>query len=212
MACQETSNRKAATLTESSDIAIIENNELTKGAVGSFFNFQYPTYAVWDDYEFPVNNLRVNPATSKPDYSATDCVYNFAASGTETVTGNGHFPHWWYIGTSVYPHVHWTQRATGDIAWSLTYKIWDNGTVEPDWATADLTGSVFAYSASGTAQISTLATIDCSSITGLSPNVKIKLSRLGDATADTYTLVSEFMKFDFHLQKDANGSDSQFVK
>ena len=212
MACQETSNRKSTTISGSSDVALILHNELRTAKLGSVFSGTYPAYATWDDYEFPVNNLRINPATSKPDYSFTDLVYLFDDASTETIGGNGHLPHRWYIGSSISPHVHWTARTTGDVLWRLNYKMWDNATVEPAWTTMD-TSSVYAtYTSSGDAMISEFSDITCSALTAVSPNIKMKLSRVGGATADTYIGDAEFLKFDIHFQSDSTGSTTKYVK
>lgn len=211
MACNETSNRRSDALTESSDIAMIVRNEIRTFKMGASFSTAYPAYATWDDYEFPVNNLRINPATSKPDYSFTDVVYLFDDGSTETIAGNGHLPHAWYTGSDISPHVHWTARTTGDVLWRLTYKIWDNFTTEPAWATLDTTTVIEAYTASGDAMISEFTDITCSALTTVSPNIKIKLSRVGGATADTYVGDVEFLKFDFHIKKHRTGSATEYA-
>ena len=40
---------------------------------------------VWDDFDFSVNNLRINPNTAKPDYNEIEGEYLFDDSTTETV-------------------------------------------------------------------------------------------------------------------------------
>lgn len=168
----------------------------------------------WDDYEFPINALRINPGTSKPDYDYTEVELLFDDASTETVVGNGHLPHNWKLKTHIYPHVHWIQRASGIVVWQLAFKIWDNNEQEPALFTEiETTEAIFAYTHPGNlGQISSFAPIDMINISGISPNIKIRLSRLGGDVADTLVGDAAMVKFDFHYEIDQPGSRQAYVK
>lgn len=167
----------------------------------------------WDDFWFSVNNLRVNPATLKPDFSETEVEYLFDPSSTETIVGSRISEHRFKVAPSVWiPHVHWAQSAAGHVVWQLEYKMWGAGAPEPSWTTiTNNTSSVFTYTSGTIQQISEFPPINMSS-TSLAINVKIRLSRLGANVLDTYALDARFMGFDFHVPIDMLGSHEEYVK
>ena len=169
---------------------------------------------VWDDYEFPMTSVRINPATSKPDFDFDTVDLLFDKDSTETVVGNGQLPHSWKIASSLMPHVHWTQKAAGVVVWQLEYKIWDETGVEPSGFTTITTSTVInAYTSGDIAQISTFAAIDLSAITAVSPTIKVRLSRLGGDGSDTYDQDAATQKFDFHRENDTpGGSHAEYSK
>jgi len=84
----------------------------------------------YDDFDFNITNLRINPATLKPDFDYVEGEYLFDAATTETVIGSKITKHEFKVGTGVagsniwYPHVHWVQSNSGNVLWGLEYKIW----------------------------------------------------------------------------------------
>ena len=82
----------------------------------------------WDDLTFPVNNLKVNPATSKPDENTDTIQYLFDDTAIETVRGTGQTSHSQKMNTSLFCHVHWIQHAVGNVTWELNYTIYPPNT------------------------------------------------------------------------------------
>ena len=169
--------------------------------------------ADWDDYEFPISNLRINPVTSRPDFDFDEVEYLFDDNSTETVVGNGHLPHRWLIGSDLKPHIHWAQESSGEVTWQLEYKLWNNGDSEPSgFTTLQSNGPVFSYVSGSISQITALPSIDASLIDDVSPNLKVRVSRLGASGTDTYVGDARFWKFDIHYQVDSFGSREEYLK
>lgn len=167
----------------------------------------------WDDYEFPMTSVQKNPATSKPDFDFANVLVLFDGGSTETVVGLGHLPHSWKIGSSIYPHVHWIQEDAGVVKWQLEYKLFDNNSLCPaSFTTITTVSVVFTYASGALGQISYFPAIDCSALTGVSPNLIVRLSRLGGDAADTYSGDAKTLKFDFHFEKDSFGSREEYIK
>jgi len=171
---------------------------------------------VWDDFSFPVNNLRVNPVTSKPDYNQDEIEFLFDDSTTETVSGSRITSHKFKTGVSGLewrPHVHWIQESSGDVVWQLQYKIHCIGDDEPSWSSPiTTTAKSRPYVSGALHQISSFAPIDVSSIDTTACIVKVRVSRLGGDAADTYVGDARFDSFDFHVPIDQMGSRQEFIK
>ena len=169
----------------------------------------------WDDFDFSVSNLRVNPVTSKPDYDQNEGEYLFDDSTTETVVGSRISRHEFAQDQEEWrPHVHWVQNASGNVVWQLEYKIWPSNTIEPvSYTSISAFTPEFTYSSGSLHQITSLPVVD---VTPYSNNtammVKVKVSRLGGDTNDTMSGDARFLGFDFHVQIDALGSRQEFIK
>jgi hypothetical protein len=169
----------------------------------------------WDDFSFPVSGLRINPATSKPDYDQNEIEFLFDAGTTETVVGVQISRHEFAQDQLLWmPHVHWVQDAVGNVVWQLEYKIWAANTVEPVGFTAiSAFTPEFAYTSGSIHQITSLPDIDVTPYSSSTAMVvKIKISRLGGDSNDTKSGDARFMSFDFHVQIDAFGSRQEFIK
>ena len=167
----------------------------------------------WDDFDFPVSGLRVNPATSKPDYDQDEDEFLFDASSTERVQGAKISLHAFKLDAEEWrPHVHWVQENSGNVVWQLEYKLWPAGEAEPDWVTITTIAKEFTYTSGSIHQISAFTPIDVSSYYSTAIEVKIRVSRLGANAADTYTGDARFMGFDFHVPIDRFGSEEEYTK
>jgi len=169
----------------------------------------------WDDFAFPVNGLRVNPTTSKPDYDSTEGEFLFDDSSIEIVVGKQITQHRFKTGTGVEwrPHVHWLQESAGDVKWQLDYKIDPANTAEGSYTSITTTTAEFTYSSGVLHQISVFPVIDMSSYDTTAAVVTIRLSRVGNDVADTYTGDVRFQSFDFHVPIDQrSGSRQEFIK
>lgn len=164
----------------------------------------------YEDFDFNVNNLRISPTTSKPDYDQVEGEYLFAI--TEEVHGNKITKHAYKIGAGViwYPHLHWAQTQNQVVNWQIDYKIWAANTLEPAWTTAqNRVSDEFTYTSGTLHQITKFASIDMSSYNSAALHVKIRIRRI----ADTYTGDARFMGFDFHVPVDQPcGSRQEFIK
>jgi len=169
----------------------------------------------WDDFDFSVNNLRINPSTSKPDFNYNEAEYLFDAASTETVVGAKISKHAYKTQAAEWrPHIHWAQSNAGVVKWQLEYKIWAANTAEPaSFSTIVATVPEFAYTTGTIHQITEFSPVNMSSYTSAALYVKVKISRLGGDVADTYTGDARFMGFDFHVPIDQpRGSRDEFTK
>jgi len=197
------------TINESGDLeSFVADGKVTKHPFKVSDN--YP----WDDFAFSVNNLRVNPATSKPDFDETEGEYLFDDSSTETVVGAQISRHEFAQDQQEWrPHVHWVQEAVGNVVWQLQYKIWPANTVEPAYTTISAFTPEFAYTSGSLHQITSLPPVDVTSYSNSTAMmVKVKISRLGGDANDTIVGDARFLGFDFHVQVDAFGSREEFTK
>lgn len=171
---------------------------------------------VWDDFSFPVGNLRVNPVTSKPDYDDTENEFLFDDASTETVVGSGITSHGFKTGVPGLewrPHVHWIQENAGDVVWQLEYKIHCANELEPAWsAPITTTSKEFTYTSGSLHQISEFTPIDVSGIDVTACVVKVRISRVGGSGLDNYVGDARFDSFDFHVPIDQLGSRMEFIK
>lgn len=172
--------------------------------------------AVYDDFSFPVSNLRVNWVTSKPDYDQNEIEYLFASNTTETVVGAQITKHSFKSGgegNMWFPHIHWGQATAGVVKWQLEYKIWCANTTEPgSYTVITTTDSEFPYTSGVLHQVSSFTPIDLSIIDTTVCIVKVKVSRLGGDAEDTYPADARFQSFDFHVLIDQLGSRQEFIK
>ena len=179
-------------------------------AINPFFS---PDFTAWDD-------VRVSAQTTRPGSSApvwTNIVggvstYVFADAQSNYVEFSCQIPHGFKEGSNIYPHIHWgpADTSAGDTRWSLIY----------DWVnvgspfTAPSTTIYVTDTASGVAndhQIAAFAPIDGTGME-ISSMLLCKLTRLGSDGADTLAAGANFYEFDFHIEMDSLGSDSEYVK
>lgn len=167
----------------------------------------------FDDFDFSVNNLRINPATSKPDYDYNEGEFLFDPAATETVTGNKITKHKFKMPCALwYPHIHWMQSASGNVLWQLEYKIIPFGEIEPvSYTTIQTVQQEFTYVSGTIHQISEFTPIDMTGFNSYAMHVKVKVSRIGGNAADTYTPEARFIGFDFHVPIDSIGTYDEFT-
>lgn len=170
---------------------------------------------VWDDFSFPVTNLKINPLTSKPDYNQNTIEYLFDPNTNETLYGSQITRHEFAHGESNilwHPHIHWIQTQLGVVKWKLEYSIHCLGELEPSFTTITTTSVVVTYISGNIHQISSFDPIDVSGIDVTACIVKVKITRLADDIEDTYTVDARFNSLDFHVPIDQLGSRQIFVK
>lgn len=178
---------------------------------GMYYNDTY-----WDDLRVPLTNTRINPAQSEPDFDDTgDGIFAWGFEVTNDSVASLHFiaqlPHGYKIGTDLDTHIHWMPSSTntGDVIWKVFYKIAAiNGTFSAidSFRVADAAdGTILKH------QLTDLGDIDGSGL-GISSMIIGNITRLGDATDDTFTGTVYGLEIDFHYQISSPGSEEEYVK
>lgn len=179
-------------------------------------NNQPKSEYVWDDWSFPVTNLRQNAVTFKPDFDQDNIEYLFDPSDDETLIATGISSHTFKlgeIGMTWRPHVHWVQEAVGRVVWLLEYKLWPANTLEPStWIAIESTDDEFTWNSGSLHQITIFPYIDASGFDSTAVCGKFKITRLGTDTGDTYAIDARFLSFDIHVPIDQLGSRQEFIK
>lgn len=167
---------------------------------------------VYDDLRFPATQLRVNPATSLPNFDYTEIGFLFDDGSTETLYIIAQMPHSWKEESTIYPHVHWmpTSTNTGSVLWRMEYKWVSIGDTTP----GSFTSIDILDAADGIALKHQIAPFPAISGVGkgLSSILSIKLSRVGGDASDTYTADALLKEFDIHYEIDTLGSREEYVK
>lgn len=169
---------------------------------------------VWDDLRVSLSTAK--PGVTSPSYDTfIDGVEAYAFSKTveQSVQFEVQLPHSWVQGTELRPHIHWSPGAstdTGVVRWALEY-TWANpvaspGNVFPN--TVTLTGDQAAAGAYHH-QITSFGTI---SGTGkrVSSVLVCRLSRVGNASQDTFDDVAFGLSVDFHILNSGDGSVDEY--
>lgn len=134
-------------------------------------------------------------------------------------------PHGYKVGSSIFPHVHWTTAAgtlaalSGspqgtNVVWGLEYSTIAIGGNFPN--TTIITSNYIIppiTSLTGTAQhlITPLGTISGSGLS-ISTVLVCRLFRMVDNAADTFTNEAGLLGIDFHYEMDTQGSRTEYVK
>jgi len=142
----------------------------------------------------------------------------YAFQSTNEVFFTAQMPHGWKVGTSMYPHVHWTPgphgvvEGTKTVAWTLDYTIADIGGTFGASATLDMTDTCTGVNEAHL--MTPTPELDCSAITGPSAMLVCRLYRAaGDTWAGTVPADSPFLlEIDFHYEQDTLGSRTPSAK
>jgi hypothetical protein len=167
----------------------------------------------WEDLRFPVNAVRKNAGTSKPDdvshIGNTICL-GFDNVASEGVTFSAQMSHTWLQGSSIRPHVHWspTDDSDGSVRWQLEYS-WAN--INGTFPTVATVGITDAAASQWAHQIAFLPTLDGTGKT-YSSMLMLKLVRNVSHADDDYAADAGFLEFDFHYEVDSMGSEEPGAK
>lgn len=171
----------------------------------------------WDDLRFPASLANPAGSASPPGYDTTNGGLLFAAAGTELVFFQAQLPHFWAIGTTLFPHCHWqkTTSAAGNVYWQLEYKWCPIGEVMDatftTLASSTVVGGTPDDDTANQHLITALGEINGSGKT-ISDMLLLKFSRIGGNAADTYGSDARLLEFDIHIQNDGRGSLLEFQK
>lgn len=145
-------------------------------------------------------------------------LWMFSASIEQELYFTVQIPHEYKIGSTLYPHVHWT-TVTGtpsgtNVVWGLEYTAiaiagsFPNTTI----VTANSVISIIG-SPTGTGQhiITALGTISGTNL-GISSILVCRLFRATDNASDTFANEVGLLGFDIHYEQDTQGSRQEFIK
>lgn len=164
----------------------------------------------FDDLRIPLTQTKQG-ATAKPDFDYTNIGYLFPQNDPDEILYIiAQMPHSWKQGSTIYPHIHYSQDESGQPVFKIDYK-WVNtgGTLPAEFTTLALNTNVFTYS-SGT--IHQICGSGGTGIAGtgktLSSLLLIKLYR------DDNVVSGDVLAYDFdiHFQIDGYGSKTEYGK
>lgn len=141
----------------------------------------------------------------------------FAAGSEQEVYFQVQMPHSYKVGTTLYPHVHWTTTTTTptttNVVWRLEYTIMSFGGNFGNTSTTTTSTVVGETAPSGVGQhlISSLGTIDGTNV-GISTFIVCRLYRQVGHVDDTFVDPAGLLGFDIHYERDTQGSRSAFTK
>jgi hypothetical protein len=126
-------------------------------------------------------------------------------------------PHSYKVGSTLYPHVHWTTSSgtptTTNVVWGLEYSVVAIGGTYS--TTTIITGNniLAAISPTGTGQhlITSLGTISGTGL-GISTVLVCRLYRKAGDALDTFSSSTGLLGVDFHFEKDTEGSRGEYTK
>ena len=168
----------------------------------------------WDDLRVSANATKINPATSKPDYStfiSNTKTFLFDPDSDEGVTFDLQFSHAYAHETPVEPHVHWapTTADTGIVVWGLECTYAEiSGTFGIPWVITTTQAGTGAYVHS----YAELPEVSMTGIDTVSSMWSCYLYRDADASNDTYTGDAALIEFDVHFLADTLGSREEAEK
>lgn len=141
------------------------------------------------------------------------------AAGLESMSFTVQLPHAWKEGSTIFPHLHWTPRATrtGDVEWNFEYTWANYNPTTPVVFPAITTNTVVATGpfTANTHLITPLSTANAGLVaTGktVSSILICKIWRNSGNVADTYADDAGLLFIDFHYEVDALGSRQEYVK
>jgi len=182
----------------------------------------YGAARAWHDELRPLIGERLTTPAGRIDYNFDKIGVDFqdnAQYPDDFVALTIQLDHDWSQGDDLDLHLHWGQESADVPNWLIGWRIYDNGEDHTGAFTlAKYIDLKFAYAASPIMQISDLADIDASSLTGVSAFLDVHIYR--DTTnasglfAGADPLVGDaFAKeFDVHLRRDGFGSDLEYTK
>lgn len=175
---------------------------------------------LWDDIRVPANVVSL-PGPPEPDWElfVPDKIFALAFDDTveEEVYFNVQMPHGYKIGTTIYPHVHFSTvvPSGGNVVWGLEYTL--ASYLDPFFPTV-LTLATGVVSA-GLPWLHYVANFSPPIVNGvpylihtLSTMLLCRLFRDATNLNDTYPGDAFLLEIDFHYQKDDLGSVQEWVK
>lgn len=145
-------------------------------------------------------------------------LWMFSASTEQELYFTVQIPHSYKVGTTLYPHVHWTTYTgtpTGtNVVWGLEYSVIAIAGSFPTTTTLTANAVISLIGTpSGTGQhiITPLGTINGTGL-GISTIIICRLYRATGDANDTFANETGLLGMDFHYEKDTEGSRREFIK
>jgi hypothetical protein len=145
-------------------------------------------------------------------------LWMFSASSEQEVYFTIQIPHGYKVGSDIFPHVHWT-TATGtpsgtNVVWGLEYTasaIGGNFPVTNTLTSNSIIPVIGSPSGTGQHLITSLGAISGTGL-GISTVLVCRLFRATSNVSDTFANEVGLLGIDFHIEKDTEGSRSEFSK
>ncbi|MCF8273246.1 MAG: hypothetical protein K9I95_05380 [Flavobacteriaceae bacterium] len=175
---------------------------------------------VWDDLRVSLDKGSSSASLEYFSGSSGGQIWYFRNNeGLEAMSFQVQLPHSYKEGTTIYPHLHWTPRATesGDIEWNFDYTWVNYDATTPLVFSAKTTNTVVA-TGGFTANTHMITALSSGNVgldgTGkkISSILICRLWRNSGDTQDTYVDDAGLLSLDFHYQIDMVGSRSTFAK
>lgn len=140
-------------------------------------------------------------------------------AGVEAMSFTVQLPHSWKEGTAIYPHLHWTPKATGtgNVEWNFEY-TWVNYNSSTPEVFPAITTSVVLSSGPFTANTHLITPLT-SGNAGISASGKkissilvCRIWRNSSNSNDTYAANAGLLFLDFHYELDTFGSRDEYAK
>lgn len=144
-------------------------------------------------------------------------LWMFSKSSEQELYFSVQIPHSYKIGTTLYPHIHWTTKTgtpTGtDVVWGLEYTVVAIGGTFGNTTILTANSLIPGMTPTGTGQhlITPLGTIPGTGL-GISSVLICRVFRAAANGSDTFDNETGLLGIDFHFQKDTEGSRTDFTK
>ena len=167
----------------------------------------------WDDLRFPAQGIDLGGLSDPPNIQADTGLFLFDPIAVETIAILAQMPHAWLEESTIKPHVHWakTSDAAGDVLWSLRYKWFNFGELQPAWSAPITATDVQAADSTQKHMISTFGNISARD-KNISSLFLCQLGRLATDGGDDYAADALLYEFDIHYIVDGRGSLNEFSK
>lgn len=193
-----------------------DGNVTLEGGATVFEDLQVPVFSTSSGGSQPPSIAKVkdNGAASQGVFT-----YFFSASTEQELYFTVQLPHQWKEGSIIYPHVHWLTTSdcnSNKVRWGLEY-TWVNlagnfGNTSIIYGEDPIAvnGAVTAYESAIT-ELGGGTGIDATGKT-ISSFLICRIFRDATATSDNYSGSAGLLGIDFHIQKDALGSNTLYAK
>jgi hypothetical protein len=157
-----------------------------------------------EDLRFPATLIRQG-ATTKPDFDTTDVVLLFPQNdATEIAYINAQMPHAWEAGTSIEPHIHYIQEASGQAVFKIDYRWFNIGDAVPStWTTYTMDTDAITY-VSGDLHQLVIGALPISG-TGFTASSVLQIKLYRDD--NVYVGDAKVIEFDIHYKVNKFGLD-----
>ena len=180
------------------------------------------TETVWDDWQGQLSsNQKVNPSAHIVDNNTeASVIFTTNCDTGDYIYMSPQMQHSWKLGSDIHPHLHWIQTTASQPNWLIQYRWQRNGqTKTTAWTDYALDTSVFTWVTGALLQITEGATkITPPTGYGISDIVQFRIIRDVNndsgafVGAETNSVDTESVSFDYHFQIDTLGSRTEFTK